>query len=342
MGPTEFQIETGLTVVLLIGALLFPNFFLSGILLGIAAAILHIGEQKKWIVGVGVFILLMLIYLITNKAVAVGASLLVFVGIAIGRYKYEKEQKMRKAAQIVEQDRETEDSFTFQVIKGNKVVNRNPYRGMLVAGSAGSGKSATFIIPIINQAVAKGFSGLVYDYKYPNLAKHVAGAAKREEKENCYYVNFTDMNTSHRINPLFQLQDGLEARTFAKMLVDNLTSEKENFFNKSAVSFLSGTIHYFAKHKPEFCTVPHIIAYLTNAPYAEIIDVLCSDVEIRMSVKSIVEGSEAKDQSAGVKSSLLLPLGELVDKKAFWVYSGNDLGLDLNTPGQEKNTNNRL
>ena len=47
----------------------------------------------------------------------------------------------------------------------------NPFRGTIVLGTPGSGKSFGVIDPFIRQHAAKGFAMMVYDFKYPTLAK---------------------------------------------------------------------------------------------------------------------------------------------------------------------------
>lgn len=47
----------------------------------------------------------------------------------------------------------------------------NPFRGTLVVGTPGSGKSFGIIDPFIRQHSAKGFAMMVYDFKFPTLAK---------------------------------------------------------------------------------------------------------------------------------------------------------------------------
>ena len=47
----------------------------------------------------------------------------------------------------------------------------NPFRGTWVVGTPGSGKTFSIIEPFIRQHAAKGFSMVVYDYKFPTLAQ---------------------------------------------------------------------------------------------------------------------------------------------------------------------------
>jgi hypothetical protein len=85
----------------------------------------------------------------------------------------------------------------------------NPFRGTIVLGTPGSGKSFGIIDPFIRQHSAKGFAMMVYDFKYPTLAKTLFYQYCKNRKagklpQNCGFrtINFTDVKYSNRINPI--------------------------------------------------------------------------------------------------------------------------------------------
>lgn len=85
----------------------------------------------------------------------------------------------------------------------------NPFRGTIVLGTPGSGKSFGVIDPFIRQHAAKGFAMMVYDFKYPTLAKTLFYQFCKNRKAgrlpaNCGFrtINFTDVEYSDRINPI--------------------------------------------------------------------------------------------------------------------------------------------
>jgi predicted NACHT family NTPase len=49
----------------------------------------------------------------------------------------------------------------------------NPFRGILVIGGPGAGKSESFAVPFIRELAQKQFSGICYDFKYPALANDI-------------------------------------------------------------------------------------------------------------------------------------------------------------------------
>lgn len=50
-------------------------------------------------------------------------------------------------------------------------ININPFRGTMVLGTPGSGKSFGIINPAIRQMMSKGFCLCIYDFKFPDLAQ---------------------------------------------------------------------------------------------------------------------------------------------------------------------------
>ena len=80
----------------------------------------------------------------------------------------------------------------------------NPFRGTWVVGTPGSGKTFSVIEPYIRQHSAKGFSMVVYDYKFPTLAtKLYYHYRKNQQLGNipigCDFkmINFVDVDTAH-------------------------------------------------------------------------------------------------------------------------------------------------
>lgn len=142
----------------------------------------------------------------------------------------------------------------------------NPFRGTIVLGTPGSGKSFGIIDPFIRQHAAKGFSMMVYDFKYPTLAKTLFYQYCKNRKagklpENCGFrtINFTDVEYSDRINPIQRkyIPDLAAASETAATLLASLNKgggEKkggsEAFFTNSAENFLAAIIYFFVNFHP--------------------------------------------------------------------------------------------
>ncbi|MDE6089988.1 MAG: type IV secretory system conjugative DNA transfer family protein [Duncaniella sp.] len=142
----------------------------------------------------------------------------------------------------------------------------NPFRGTIVLGTPGSGKSFGIIDPFIRQHAAKGFAMMVYDYKWPTLAKTLFYQFCKNRKagklpENCGFrqVNFTNVEYSNRINPIQRkyIPDLAAASETAATLLASLNKgggEKkggsEAFFTNSAENFLAAIIYFFVNFRP--------------------------------------------------------------------------------------------
>lgn len=133
-------------------------------------------------------------------------------------------------------------------------------------GTPGSGKSFGIIDPFIRQHSAKGFALMVYDYKFPTLAKtlfyqYCKNKKKGRLPKNCgsRIVNFTDVEYSNRINPIQRkyIPDLVAASETAATLLALLNKgggEKkggsEAFFTNSAENFLAAIIYFFVNSRP--------------------------------------------------------------------------------------------
>ena len=142
----------------------------------------------------------------------------------------------------------------------------NPFRGTIVLGTPGSGKSFGIIDPFIRQHAAKGFAIMCYDFKFPTLAKTLFYQYCKNKKaqrlpKNCgfHIINFTDVEYSDRINPIQRkyIPDLAAASETAATLLASLNKgggEKkggsEAFFTNSAENFLAAIIYFFVNFHP--------------------------------------------------------------------------------------------
>ena len=142
----------------------------------------------------------------------------------------------------------------------------NPFRGTIVLGTPGSGKSFGIIDPFIRQHAAKGFAIMCYDFKFPTLAKTLFYQYCKNKKaqrlpRNCGFriINFTDVEYSDRINPIQRkyIPDLAAASETAATLLASLNKgggEKkggsEAFFTNSAENFLAAIIYFFVNFHP--------------------------------------------------------------------------------------------
>lgn len=141
----------------------------------------------------------------------------------------------------------------------------NPFRGTWVVGTPGSGKTFSIIEPFIRQHSAKGFSMVVYDYKFPTLAQKLYYHYRINKKagrtpKNCQFniINFVNVEYSRRVNPiqLKYISNLAAASETAETLLESLQKGKkeggggsDQFFQTSAVNFLAACIYFFCNYE---------------------------------------------------------------------------------------------
>jgi len=226
----------------------------------------------------------------------------------------------------------------------------NPFRGLLVIGTPGAGKSYFVIRHVITQHIKKGFTMFLYDFKFDDLTKiayntliNNPGAYKVKPK--FYVINFDDLSHTHRCNPLDpqsmnDITDATEAaRTIMLGLNRDWIKEQGDFFVESPINFLTGIIWYLRRYKDgRYCTLPHVIE-LMQADYDPLFAVLQEEEEeIKVLINPFVSAFKngAKEQLEGQIASAKISLARLSSPQLYYVLSGNDFTLDINNPGEPK------
>ena len=238
----------------------------------------------------------------------------------------------------------TPDSIVISAQRGYLNVP-NPYRGTLIVGSSGSGKSVLGNA-FLGQFVHKGFAGIVYDFKFPVLANVLNTALHRYDNQSnlCYYiVNFCDLSRSHRCNPLApeNIPTLSHAEEYAQAIVSNLdtnTIKQRDFFAASAQAWLTALIWFFRSEHPQHCTLPHIINTALYPDYTHVISMLEANPQSGDLIRGIATAirNKAEKQLAGVIASLQMMVTKLNSPEIAWVLSDNDFNLNINDPSEPK------
>ncbi len=221
----------------------------------------------------------------------------------------------------------------------------NPFRGILLIGTPGSGKTYSIIIPAIRQHIAKGFSMVVYDFKYPDLTDIAYYQFLKEKKKGnlrshrFHLINPDQLEKSRRVNPLKAeyIPTMATATETAESLVEALRKSDESrgsdqFFSQSAINFLAAIIYFFSRYdKGKYSTLAHVMAF-TNHSYQEIFETLYQVPELRSLLTPFRSAYEKKafDQLEGQVGTLRINLSRLATKESFWIFSGDDVPLNIN------------
>jgi len=248
---------------------LYP--IIAGFSMIIFCMVVHIGEWGGMMGGIPFNRVLYAIMSI------LGTMLVHHGGDGIARYYNYKlgDDRFNFENESFEQSREkNENEYSVNIpmiFYHNKKMHRgwiniiNPFRATIVLGTPGSGKSFGIIDPFIRQHSAKGFAMMVYDYKFPTLAKNLFYQYCKNKRyghlpENCAFniVNFTDVEYSNRINPIQRkyIPDLAAASETAATLLSSLNKGgdkkggSEAFFQNSAENFLASIIYFFVNFHP--------------------------------------------------------------------------------------------
>jgi len=242
----------------------------------------------------------------------------------------------------------TEYNLKGQVRKG-WINFINPFRGLLVSGTPGAGKSYFVIRHIITQHIRKGFTMFLYDFKYDDLTRIAYNTLLNNlnaypVRPKFYVINFDDLSRSHRCNPLDpanmeDISDATEAsRTIMLGLNRDWIKKQGDFFVESPINFLTAVIWYLKKYRDgRFCTLPHVIE-LMQRDYKELFEVIRMEKEIEVLINPFISAfqNNATDQLEGQIASAKIGLARLSSPQLYYVLSGNDFTLDVNNPAAPK------
>ncbi len=220
----------------------------------------------------------------------------------------------------------------------------NPFRGTMVIGTPGSGKSYSIIVPYMKQVLAKGFSCVIYDFKYPDLTelayasyqKHRNGALKNHQ---FHVVNLSDPSLSVRVNPLDpayistlpQAVETAEALIYALKKSDNVGGS-DQFFTQSAINMLAAVIYYLVQHEGgTHSHFPGVLSFL-QLDYEEQFVRLKEVPEVLPLINPFISAYKkgAMDQLEGQLGTLRINLARLATSEVYQVFSKNEVNLRIN------------
>ncbi|HVM86693.1 MAG TPA: conjugal transfer protein MobC [Puia sp.] len=221
----------------------------------------------------------------------------------------------------------------------------NPFRGVIVVGSPGSGKSYFVIRHLIRQHIEKGFCMLVYDFKYPDLTQVAYDALIANPKTykvlpQFNVINFDDPSRSVRCNPIdpatmHDITDAIEsARSILLGLNREWETQQGDFFVESPINFVTAVIWFLKKYEAgKYCTLPHLIE-LMQVDYEKLFPVLRTEPEIEVLINPFISAyqNDAMEQLEGQVASAKIAMARLSSPLIYWVLSANEISLDINNP----------
>lgn len=233
------------------------------------------------------------------------------------------------------------------------------FRASSVIGLPGSGKSYSFLQPMMRQLINKKFCAVVYDYKDPTLSKSAYNYWKEYLNTNSNetiqtrfgYISFKNINSTYRCNPLKNINTAAEsvdaANTILVSLNPYMETKKGEFFVESAEKFTALIVYSLGlmdngKHQ----SLPHILTMLTT-PYQEVFPILSvlsifvPDMGSMFSAFAGAASGGAEAQLQGQIGSAQIGLGGLADAILSFVMTEDEnptfnIDLDVNSLTEPK------
>lgn len=264
---------------------------------------------------------------------------------------YDKKDEFNDKNQIFEQEKVVKKNpYSVNFKTENGVINVvNPFRATMVLGTPGSGKSYSVVEEYIRQHIQKQFSMMVYDFKFPALAKETFAfyeyyKGKYNIEPRFCVVSLDDLEKSNFVNPLDPqlIRKAADAIEASQTILFNLNKEwitEKDFFAQSAISYFAACIYFLRIYEDgKFCTLPHAIS-LASLPDEKVFKVFGKYSELRFFMTPFADAlaKQAYEQLSGQTASARIPLSQLATKELFWVMGNNvypeeNISLSINNP----------
>ncbi|BFO68485.1 conjugal transfer protein MobC [Chryseobacterium sp. KCF3-3] len=264
---------------------------------------------------------------------------------------YDKKDEFNDKNLIFEQEKVVKKNpYSVNFKTENGVINVvNPFRATMVLGTPGSGKSYSVVEEYIRQHIQKQFSMMVYDFKFPALAKETYAffeyyKEKYKIEPRFCVVSLDDLEKSNFVNPLDPqlIRKAADAIEASQTILFNLNKEwitEKDFFAQSAISYFAACIYFLRIYEDgKFCTLPHAIS-LASLPDEKVFKVFGKYSELRFFMTPFADAlaKQAYEQLSGQTASARIPLSQLATKELFWVMGNNvfpeeNISLSINNP----------
>ncbi|MEJ5049350.1 type IV secretory system conjugative DNA transfer family protein [Chryseobacterium culicis] len=314
-----------------------------------------------------------------KNIIVAGASLVIFLGVSVVKIEiisytilsfasfiiyivgflklrkffnfYDKKDEFNDKNQIFEQEKVVKKNpYSVNFKTENGVINVvNPFRATMVLGTPGSGKSYSVVEEYIRQHIQKQFSMMVYDFKFPALAKETFAFYEYYKKKyniepRFCVVSLDDLEKSNFVNPLDPelIKKAADAIEASQTILFNLNKEwitEKDFFAQSAISYFAACIYFLRIYEDgKYCTLPHAIS-LASLPDEKVFKVFGQYSELRFFMTPFADAlaKQAYEQLSGQTASARIPLSQLATKELFWVMGNNvfpeeNISLSINNP----------
>lgn len=234
--------------------------------------------------------------------------------------------------------------FKYKKMQKGWINLTNPFRGAIVIGTPGSGKSFSIVNPYIKQTIKKDYTGIIYDFKFPDLAEvayhHYLQKRKYEQNYNYdfHIINIDDVEYSRRVNPIrADYIDTIgKAQETAEALIEALkkgvkASGDSQFFDVSARNFLTAVFYFFAKYEDgKYSNLPFILHFL-DLDYETMFNILFTNQELHSILTPFKSAfiNKTFKQLEGQLGTVRINLSALNTKETNWVFGEDEIDLRI-------------
>lgn len=237
------------------------------------------------------------------------------------------------------------------IATNGNIVIKNIDMGVHILAGSGAGKTSCVVYPILKFFAETERTGFIYDYKDGELTEIAIPLFK--DRLKIVSVHRPDIST--RVNPIDPkyLGDEKSVNSIVKVLLKNLNAAdggggENNFFYDAAESLFSASVLAFKMTRPEYCTIPHVIAFLLAVDFMnkseedlaenekqampKLSRFLTMNKRVQIQASPFLLGLGSERQSASVLSTLANALRKVAYPDSFWALSKNELDLNVNSP----------
>jgi len=181
------------------------------------------------------------------------------------------------------------------------------YSNFLIYGGAGSGKTKSIGKWLLEEYIRLGFAGFIYDFKdidYTRTAYNLI--EKHGYPHKFYYVSFDRPVRSYRFNPLKVVKDRTELLQLMEDILLALLPKKEqqNEWVAGGLGILRGVAFRFWDEFPEYCTLPHIMAFIMTASSRQLSMFLQQNLVSEMMAGAYLKAEGSEKTQASYLSTL--------------------------------------
>jgi len=225
-------------------------------------------------------------------------------------------------------------------IRASHLEFRYYYSNFLVYGGAGSGKTKSIGKWLLSEYMRLGFAGFIYDFKDTDYTQTAYNLIKRHKyPHSFYYISFDKPERSYRFNPLKVVKD----RTDLIQLMEDILlallpkGEKANEWTAGGLGILRGVAFRFWDEFPEYCTLPHIMAFIMTASTRQLSMFLQQNLVAEMMAGAYLKAEGSEKTQASYLSTLCNNLSTISQNEEIaYILSGDEFDFNLVDPENPK------